>query len=97
MRSSTCSTTCTAAVRPKRASSARGSASALLMVPVALSSSRMSRRSYSRSLYGSTSCASVIWATTVSPSSSTSSSISETFIFLVVSPGTKTNQPATLR
>ena len=35
MRSSMCSTTCTAAVRPKRASSARGSGSRLTIVPVA--------------------------------------------------------------
>ena len=34
-RSSTCSTTCTAAVRPKRASNARGSGSRFLIVPVA--------------------------------------------------------------
>ena len=34
-RASTCSTTCTAAVRPKRASSARGSGSVFLIVPVA--------------------------------------------------------------
>ena len=34
-RSSTCSTTCTAAVRPNRASSARGSGSRFSIVPVA--------------------------------------------------------------
>ena len=37
-RSSTCSTTCTAAVRPKRAISARGSGSLFWMVPVAVPS-----------------------------------------------------------
>ena len=35
IRSSTCSTTCTAAVRPKRTKSARGSGSRFLIVPVA--------------------------------------------------------------
>ena len=39
-RSSTCSTTCTAAVRPNRASSARGNGSALSIVPVASPSVR---------------------------------------------------------
>ena len=37
-RSSTCSTTCSAAVRPNRASSARGSGSELTIVPVVSSS-----------------------------------------------------------
>ena len=80
-RSSTCSTTCTAAVRPNRASSARGSGSRLRIVPVA-------SPSLSLPLLGFDSC-----SVNVSLPSSCSSSSTATRTVLLLSPGATVSVP----
>ena len=81
IRASTCSTTCTAAVRPNRAISARGIASVFLIVPVAEPSAR-----YAPEAFMST-------RLSVSEPSSCESSSTATVTVFAVSPAAKVSIP----